>query len=471
MKKPKLKTEKIVNTIRKQVETRPLLTLFVLLGSLVLMITTGNIFRQPKSTAQTKQAKKSVSIYKVGSVPKLSSQAQIEKTGVIQITAQTSGVVSRINVTEGSKLSRGTSLISLSNSYSGGNAMTLSRQMAQKQNEYTEAIYPAQKDLIAKQREIINQNQTNFEKLRDITGQSVSDTENLIELNNDIISTLDTNIQNLSVDPIANATLILTSKQLKSQFKSANNQLNSSLRASNYQTDTNNPPTKLAENQKNLALAQLDIQEKSLDLSKDISALQLKLAQVNESMMYPSAPFSGTVERVLVRVGQSVTPGTPLVVLSGNKNTHVNAIVYLPKDIADSVSRIDQATFHIGEKTVSAVPAYISKEATTGNLYTAVYHLPEAEYVDVTDKEYITADLPIGYPDTNTVVPYLPLDVVYQTQDEAYVYVSENGVAKSKEIKLGSVMGNFIEVRDGLQAGDQIIQDRTVIDGQLVENK
>jgi multidrug efflux pump subunit AcrA (membrane-fusion protein) len=452
-------------------ESKPLVAFSVLLGLLVVLIALGNFLRQPKTVSQTVPPPQPVATYKIGSVPKVSFQAQVEKSGVIQITAQTGGIVSQINVSDGSKVARGTLLISLVNSYSGGNAMTYSRQLAQKQNDLTETLYPIQKSIIVNQREVVNQNQTNFEKLRDITNQSINDTQTSININGDIISTLTTNIQNLSVDPIGNATLILTSKQLLSQFQSANNQLNAALRGSSYQADTNNPPSKLSDLQKTLALQQLDIQEKSLDLGRDISALQLKLARVNESLMYPSAPFSGSVERVLVRVGQSVSPGTPLLVISGDKNLHLNAVVYLSKELADSVSRIDPAVFHIGGQSLSALPTYISKEATTGNLYSAVYALPEASYSGVTDKGYIVADLPIGYPDSNSVVPFVPLDAVYQTQDRAFVFVTVNGIARSKQISIGTVLGNFVQVNSGLAAGDVVIEDRTVVDGQSVVSK
>jgi multidrug efflux pump subunit AcrA (membrane-fusion protein) len=455
----------------KFIEAKPLVSICVLISALVVMIVVGNVFRQPKSSAQLQQPAKMVSIYKVGSVPKLSFQAQVEKSGVVQITAQTGGIVSYINVSEGSKLNRGTQLISLANNYTGGNVMTLSRELAQKQNEYTESVYPIQKDLINKQRDVVNLNQTNFEKIREITNQSVTDTQNLINLNNEIISTLDTNIQNLSVDPVGNATLILTSKQLASQFKSANNQLNSALRSASYQANSGNPPSGLSEDQKNIALAQLNIQDKSLDLGRDVSNLQLKLARINESLMYPASPFAGTVEKVFVRVGQAVGPGTPLVTISGTNNVELNATVYLSKDMANSVSKIEPTVFHIGGKTVSVLPMYISKEAITGNLYGVIYHLPVAEYANVTDKSYITADIPMGYPDTNSVVPFLPLDTIYQTQEESYVFVAENGKATTKKIELGNVIGNYVQIKSGLTNGDMIIEDRNIISGQSIEIK
>lgn len=457
--------------ILKFIEAKPLISICVLILILVAMIVVGNVLRRPKSTTTVKQPSKMVSIYKVGSVPKLSFQAQIEKSGVVQITAQTGGIVSYINVSEGSKVGRGSQLLSLANNYTGGNAMSLSRELAQKQNEYTESIYPIQKDLINKQRDVVNLNQTNFEKVREITNQSVSDTQNLINLNNEIISTLDTNIQNLSVDPVGNATLILTSKQLTSQFKSANNQLNSALRSASYQADSGSPPSALSADQKSIALSQLDIQDKSLDLGRDVSALQLKLARINESLMYPASPFAGTVEKVFVRPGQAVSPGTPLVTISGGSNTELSATVYLSKEMSMSVSKIDPATFHINGKEVTALPMYISKEAVSGNLYAAIYHLPVTEYVNVTDKSYITADLPMGYPDTNSAVPYLPLDTIYQTQEESYVFVNENGVTATKKVELGDVIGNYVQIKSGLKNGDMIIEDRNIVGGQAVEIK
>lgn len=452
----------------KNFKQHPTRTFFGLLALLIAMIAIGNKLRQPKTEAKAKPTIKAVSTYKAGTVPRANFSAYIEKSGVVQIVSTTGGIVYQVNVTDGQAVNKGTLLVSLANNYYGGNALSLNRQLAEKSNQLTEQTYDTQKDLVNRQREIANQNASNFEKLRDITNQSIADTQNSINLNNEVISTLNTNIQNLSADPAGNASLILSSKQLLSQFQSANNQLNAALRSAQYQADTNNPPSHLADEQKNLAMKQLDIQDKSLDINREISRLQLAIARVNEATMYPAAPQNGIVEQVLVRPGQMVGAGTPLLVFSGSSNKTLKATVYLPKEIAKNLSKTEATNFYIGNKTVAAMPTYVSQEATNGNLYAAVYLLPAENYADTTDKSYVQASLPIGYPDTSMAAAFVPLDAIYQTQDSAWIYVDENNIARAKEVKLGDVFGSFVQVESGLEKGGEVILDRNVSDGDQV---
>ncbi|WP_240377053.1 efflux RND transporter periplasmic adaptor subunit [Bacillus piscicola] len=51
----------------------------------------------------------------------------------------------------------------------------------------------------------------------------------------------------------------------------------------------------------------------------------------------------------------------------------------------------------------------------------------------------------------------LPLTAVKQDGDVHYVYVVKDGLAKRREVKVGSVSGETIEMKDGLSADEQVI--------------
>lgn len=455
------------------IDRRPLISFFSLLGLLVLLIVGSNILRRPQEEKKAKPVPDVVDIYRIGTVPKMTLQAQIEKSGVIQVTSLMGGVVTNIYITEGKTVGRGQWLISLGTNYQGGNALSLSRQIAEKQFKNLEDTLPAQKELISKQRDVANQTETNADKLRDITNQSIGDTQNLINLNNDIISTLDQTINTLTASgSTTSASLILSSKQMKSQFQSANLQLNSSLRSAQYQVDENNPPTQLANLQKDITLKQLEIQEKALDLSKEVSRLQLQLARVNEAMMYPAAPFTAVVEKVFVRVGQNITPGTPIAILTvAKEDPKFIATVYTSKEIAQNISQVEPSVINIGSKTENLYPTFISTEPIQGNLFSVVYTLPQEDYDLVGDKSFVSVQIPIGYADTSPSVPYLPIDSIYQTQDASYVFVAEGGKAVSRKVELGGVYGCFVMINSGIRSGDAVILNRNVVAGDEVEGK
>lgn len=444
-------------------EKKPLTTFFSLLGLLLLLIVIGNFIRRPKAQPAKPTIVKNVSTYHIGKAAKITLQGQIEKAGVLQISALAPGVVQSIFATEGSIVKKGETLISIASNYSGGNALTLARQIAQKQNENIEDTFQTQKDTIGRQRDLVNQTETNFEKMRDITNQSINDTQSLINLNNDIISTLDAGI---AADTTGTASASL--KQLKSQFSSANLQLNSALRNAQYQVDTNNPPTAIAQAQRDIALKQLDVQEKALNLSLEISRLQLQIARVNEATMYPSAPFNSEVQHVFVRQGQMVTPGTPLFTITAVVDPPLNVYVYTSKEISEKVSKLETSTIYLGNKKLELQPTFISKEAIQGNLYTIMYSLPQENYGDVTDHGYVSVEIPLGYPDSGAAIPFIPLDAVYQTQENAFVFVADAYTVRAKIVSLGSVFGNYVEVNSGLKSGDAIILDRSVVEGDVI---
>jgi multidrug resistance efflux pump len=469
----KLTTSNIYGKIVHFFKTRPLLSFFVSLGVLLLLIALASFLGRPKNENATEEAPaKKVSVFSIGSAPKISLPAKIEKSGVIKIVAQMPGIVYSIPVTEGMSVDSGSSLVNLSSNYQGGDVAGVQAQIAQQQYSTTQDTYNLQKDLISQQREVATQSSQNTENLRQISQQSVDETQSLIDLNQQILSTLDQNLSNYSASNAGgmNDALILQTQSLKSQFQSGANQLQSALRQTQYQTDTNNPPSMLNNLQKDITLKQLDIQDKMLDLNKEVSGLQLSLAQLNESFMHPVSPVAGTVERVYVTPGQSVTPGTPLLTISAN-DVDITAVVSVPNQIAQSVSRIETSMLHIGNKSVPVMPRYISQEATDGQFYTIFYTIP-AEYQRIlTNAGYISIDIPIGLPDTGKTIPFIPLDSLYQTQEEAYVYVMDHGKVKSKTVTLGNVYGRFVEVTSGISDGDLLILDRNVVAGDRVTNK
>ncbi len=453
----------------EKIKHNPVKSFLVLLALLLLFIVTGSIVRKPKTELKSITQPKMVATYTIGSVPKVSVQAQIKKSGVVTVSAQTAGIVQHIYPSEGAKVAKGASLVSLSTNYQGGNAPSLQRQLAQKQYQQIADTYDTQKELIGKQKEIAQKTDDNSNELRDISRQSIDETNSLLSLNQDILATLDANLSAYEATNSAglNNALILSTKQLKNQYLSAVNQLKNQLRSTQYQTDGDKPPTHLSSLQKDIVIKQLEIQEKSLDISREIAQIQLSLARVNEANMFPSSPFGAKVERVFVRVGQSVTPGTPLVSLGGNAQ-EITAVALVPEQIAAAISRMEPSIVSIGGKTASLYPSFISTEGTHGQLFSVIYTIPKEVYDPEPDGAYIRIDIPVGYPNTTASVPFVPIDSVFETQSGAFIYTLVGAKAQSKPVELGQVMGRFVQVKQGLANGDQVILDRSVISGEDV---
>lgn len=448
---------------------------FGLLAIILILIIIGNIIEKPKTETQLlKIPPKEVTVYSIGSAPKMSVLGKIEKSGVVKIVAQSGGIVQSIYKTEGNSVNRGTWLFWLSTNYLGGTLPSVTREIASENYQFVKDNYDSQKDLISKQREIANKLNDQAGDLRGITSKSHDDTNNLINLNQEILNSLDQNIAylvsiNLNGEKDAD---ILQLKQAKSGVAAGQLSLQSSLRNIDYQTNSDNAPAQLSNMQKDLTLKQLDLQEKSLDLNRELSKLNLQVAQISESLMYPSSPVTGTIERIYVQIGQNVNPGTILATITGSKNS-AEAVVSLPANITRQISNIDDCNLYIGSKIINIKPRYISNEPTDGALNTVLFAIPDEYTDDLKNGSSVRIDVPIGQIGTNSIIPFIPLDSIYQTQTDSFVYLASRSAdmsysAISRQVTLGQVYGQFVEVINGLKQKDQVIVDRNVIDGDEV---
>lgn len=450
------------------IKARPLTSFFLVLFILLILIITGSFLAVKKPEPGKREITKNVQTYQIGENPKVTLQAKIEKSGVIKISALAPGIIQSINFFEGDQVQKGTVLINISSNYQGGNAASVQRQIAQKQYQNTKDAFDSQKDIIKNQRDLAEKSQDNAAQLRDITNQSLQETRDLIDLNQSIINTLSQNQKNLEQNNPGgvNDTAILQLKSQKAGIQTGLNQLRSSLRQAEFQSWGDKPPAELARLQRDVALKQLDLQQRSLELGLEISRLQLIIAQISEAFFFPASPFAATVQRVYVKVGQSVTPGTPLLTISAVEDS-ITAIVSLPQNLAGAVSSTEPSILHINDQNIDLNPHFISTEATDGTLYSMIYIIPDQFSKDLTAGATIAVEVPIGL-QTNSAIPFIPLDGVYQSADKSTVLVAENGLAVSRIIEPGSVFGRFVEVKSGLSQNDQVILNRNVLAGDRV---
>jgi multidrug efflux pump subunit AcrA (membrane-fusion protein) len=446
----------------------PFTSFFITLSLLLLIIIIGNLLPNKQELKKEKPSLvKEVSVYKIGETPKIRLQAKIEKKGIVKIVALAPGIVSSILVTEGQNVSKGQTLVWLSSNYQGGRAQSLQSELARLQYQNIKDTLTNQKEIIQKQREIAEKTRENTEELRKISEQSLGSTKGLLDLNQQILNSLNEQIKQLE-EANAPQENIFPLKVQKAQIESGFNQLLNNLRNLEYTTNKINPPANLADLQKDITLKQLDLQEKALELNKQVSGIQYNLALINESLMYPSAPFVGVVERVHVQIGQLVNPGTPLVTIS-SAQISANAVVNTPRNIALLVSKIEPSLLHLGKREISIIPSYISTVATEGQMYSVIYNLPKNLLDEIPEENSIPVDIPLNIPNIGNTNPFVPIDVVYQSQTESYVNIVKNGKAQTKKITLGNVYGEYVEVISGLTKDDQIILNRNIISGDKVK--
>jgi multidrug efflux pump subunit AcrA (membrane-fusion protein) len=476
------------------IENAPVISFFIVLIILFGLILGGRFLQEePQEEIQAEEQPKEVETFSIGRAPKVRTQAEIEKSGVIKMVAQSGGVVQKINVQEGQEVWRGTNIAWISTNYQGGTVETAQRQKAGVSFQHGKDTIEQEKELLDLRREEARERYENTVELKKIQNESEDATQEVIDINNDILSSINDDIEELETQTTLTEQqeqTLLSLKQQKSQLLSTNNQLSQSLKQTEYQTqgiedednETNNnenndedsAAVRLDEIQRDKTLKQLDLEEKSKELSLEISRLDLTIAQIREALMYPASPANGVVERVFVKEGQVVNPGDMLAMVTAHDNT-ATAVALVSTDVAKRVSYIEPSLIGYNGNVTTVMPSYVSREPTDGTLHAVIYNIPDGLAHSFANGTFVDVEIPVGNVDTISTQPFIPVDAVYQTQDGAYVYVVaepeeniETKIAKTREVGLGPVYGAFVEVDSGLQAADQVILDRNVVENDRI---
>ena len=186
------------------------------------------------------------------------------------------------------------------------------------------------------------------------------------------------------------------------------------------------------------------------------------------------APFSGTIDNVITEQGSVVSPGqTPLLRIVNLRNMYIKTDV--PETYISSVTKGQQVyvSFPVLGKSLDA---QIRQAGNFINPNNRTFKIEiDVPNTDNLIKPNLTARLRINdYTNENALL--IPQNIISENaQGEQYIYVLKNidnnkAQAQKVIIKTGETQGDVIEVLEGLNDGDQIINEgaRSVEDGQSV---
>ncbi|MBI4130522.1 hypothetical protein HY468_04350 [Candidatus Roizmanbacteria bacterium] len=474
-------TKQRINVIRHVINRNPLRSFFGLLIILLGLVLFTNWLGQPPAPAESSPVEpKKVNTYRIGTTPKVRFSGKIEKSGVITIVSQGSGIIATLDVKEGQLVQQGARLVSLSSNYQGGNTASLQRQIAETSFQFAKANFPLQEEVVAKRREVAEKTDTSADELRKITNDSIQTTKDAINTSKHMLSLINEQLESQPDD-----TILL---QQKIGLLNGINAAEQGLKNAEYAVNDDHAPAQLTNLGKDITLKQLDLEERSILLNLEIARLNFLLTQAAEATMFPVAPFVGTVERIQVNVGQMVSPGTPLITFSGRQQS-ASIEVLVPQDIADGINRAEPSILSFGHQQIETTPYHVSSEPTNGRLFSVLYTLPEAfvrtptfeetsnqkgapaliAATHVTNGQLISVDIPVGSAQSSTSMPFVPLDAVYQTEQDAAIYAVVDGIAQSRTVTLGQVYGSYVQVLSGITGDTDVIVDRSVVAGEKVE--
>ena len=180
------------------------------------------------------------------------------------------------------------------------------------------------------------------------------------------------------------------------------------------------------------------------------------------------ADFDGVIADVKTMEGGTAVAGGELFTLVSNQDVSVK--LEIPASDFDKVEVGNKAVVKIGKQKYNGVVESIDKIA-----------VPNAKGNPV-----IGANVKIENPDENIYIGvaakltmtvaeekdvlYLPNENVNTSTEGDFVYVVQNGVVKKKAVELGITSNSKVEIKSGLEEGDQVVADTfgTVEEGMKV---
>lgn len=191
-------------------------------------------------------------------------------------------------------------------------------------------------------------------------------------------------------------------------------------------------------------------------------------AQLGQSTV--TAPISGVVDQVIIKVGQSAAPGMGLVRVVNLSQLKVVAKV--ADTYSGSVHKGDAVTIDFPDLN-KKLNSRISFVATIVDPATRTFTIEAPLPSDNVLKPNMLARIKIN-DQTQAKAIVINENLIQDTENGKLVYVAINEggkkVAKAKPIKTGQSYGGKIEVTQGLQSGDQIVTAgyQDLVDGQPI---
>ena len=204
--------------------------------------------------------------------------------------------------------------------------------------------------------------------------------------------------------------------------------------------------------------------------AREMAEAQLASARLRLEKSRIEAPWTGTVAKRRVEVGDYVVPGQPVVELVDVRRLEVRApapssdVPYLRVGLPARV-RVDAFSDEVFEGRVVRLAAELDAKARTldveveipnpgGRLRPGLYARMELVRQTLDDALLV------------------PLEAIVELESRKAVYVIEDGVARRRDVELGLLVGDQVVVR-GLEPGCRVVVEgqRQVSDGQHVQEQ
>lgn len=211
------------------------------------------------------------------------------------------------------------------------------------------------------------------------------------------------------------------------------------------------------EKQKRLWDQQIGTEVQFLEAKNRKEILEKNLASVSTQRDRSTirAPFDGTVEEVMIRLGEMVQPGSPIINFVGESDLYIEGDVserYV--GILERGDSVEVRFPSINKELMTRITAVGGVIDPNNRTFKIEAFLPQAERVKPNMISVIRIK---DYENKGAVT--VPTNLILQDNEGEYVFIVQNGSAKKAYIQRGLTYQGKTEVLEGLQ-GDETLVDR-----------
>jgi membrane fusion protein (multidrug efflux system) len=168
-----------------------------------------------------------------------------------------------------------------------------------------------------------------------------------------------------------------------------------------------------------------------------------------------TSPMDGIIRRMDAKTGLQLSVGDPIAEIL--EIDRLKGVVGIPESDVPAVKKLDMVEITIQALDNKKISAKVHFLAPSPETIARLYNL-ELE-IDNTEGEifsgmFIRADI---VKNTYLNVLAIPFYSVISRNDEQFVYIEENGVARKRHVRLGTMEKWMVQVIDGLSPGDKLI--------------
>lgn len=233
-------------------------------------------------------------------------------------------------------------------------------------------------------------------------------------------------------------------------------------------TEGNELSVLAAQNKVENARAALELARANAASSVSAAENQLRLAQASQSDLSVRAPFAGTITAKAVQAATQVKAGALLFSLAG-KNVEPKITATLS---AEELQKLRNAPEKVQVRFPDGMLFPLPTVQVSGTIDPASQKMNvEFPLESLPDEALVGSFVRILVPLRNGVSNLVPISAVSFEPDGAEVLVvSPENTARRQKVETGRIISDAIEIRSGLQPGDQLVRFRKRVNaGEMVE--